>query len=263
MYIATSEKINKILNYLEQNIGNCVYMFIDIGKYGLDNPNIKVWYTEDEDSINLVVMKYHDSLQIYSNKDNWNINSIMELVNSYKVSMISGRLDIIQKIHKHCNNIYKITSGCVLNLHTYKKLDDTGMVQTATVTDAREIAELICTDNEIGGHYSVENLTEQLIERVNTGMGRSLIVRKNGKIIAHIATYAEFGNIAVTSGLIVHPDFHDMPYGFLLESKLVNTLLEEGKQVFAFVIGHKRVKFLTSLGNNVYGYYGKLTLIKD
>lgn len=261
MLPATERQLKNILDYLRKDLGNCIYMYIDIGKYSLDNPNMKVWYSEDEIGINLVVMKYYDSIQLYSDRDVLDINDALKIVIQEKVSMVSGKLEIIAKLYQRCNNIYNISFSCVYNLCSYRKYDDMGMVQPAGTSDILEIAELICSDKGIGGHYTVEVLAEQLAERINTGMGRNFVIRKNGKIIAHIATYAEYEGIAVTSGLIVHPDYREFLYGVIIESYLVNKLLSEGKRVFAFIIDKRREKLLSALGNKKYGDCGKLTFI--
>ena len=113
-------------------------------------------------------------------------------------------------------------------------------------------------DKEFGANYEVHDLARQLTERAETGMGRNYIIRKDGKIIAHIATFAETENIAVTSGLIVHPDYRNYPYGAMMESYLVNRLLEEGIKAFTFVNSTKRIKYLNALGMKMCGEYEKL-----
>lgn len=212
MKVATENRLSEIINYLAQDIAHCLYMYIDISKYGLSsNPNMTVWYDTYEDELNLVVMKYHDSIQIYTRSNVWDVDGVKDIISNEKVLMVSGRLDLIELIYTLCNDNYEITSGYVYRLENYKIFDDIGLIEVAQESDMLEIAELICSDVEIGGHYHVSDLANQLLERMRTGMGRNLIIRDNGKIIAHIATYAEYNNIAITSGLIVHPDFRKFP----------------------------------------------------
>ncbi len=260
MLVAQEEHIIGILDYLKKDIGNCIYMYIDIGKYGLCNPNMKVWFDKDYNGFSCVIMKYYDSIQIYSDRTEWDIDGILQILDHEKVLMISGKLDIIKEIFKHRERIYRISSGYVYKLYEYRTFgNEEDIIQSALPSDVQEIAELICSDEEIGGHYTVANLAEQLLERMKTGMGRNYIIRQDGRIVAHIATYAEFGGVAVTSGLIVHPDYRNFLYGTIMESYLVNKLISEGIEVFTFVIDKKRVKFLDALGNRKCGDYGKLT----
>lgn len=69
----------------------------------------------------------------------------------------------------------------------YRKIDSGHPIEKAKEADAREIAELICGDPEIGGHYEAENLAAQLADRIRTGTGRSYIIRESGNIAAHSA----------------------------------------------------------------------------
>ena len=39
--------IDEIISYLENNVQDCLYMYIDIKKYRLNNPAMKVWFNRD------------------------------------------------------------------------------------------------------------------------------------------------------------------------------------------------------------------------
>lgn len=249
-----------IKTYLKRDVGNCVYLYIDICKYGLDNPNMKVWYDTDTNGINLVVMKYYDSIQVYSHVDTWDADQVCELINKEHTSMVSGQKRIIEKIYPQYEDAYKIEYGYVFRMTSYREFENVETIETATIEDTHEIAELICSNESIGGYYEVQNLAQQLAERMETGIGRNLLIRKEGKIIAHIATYAEYNNIAVTGGLIAKADDSNIPYGTILESRLVLDLLSEKFHIYTFVTEKKRAKFLKLMDCEEYGRYGKMTL---
>lgn len=258
--IARLDDKKRILDLLKENIGMCIYMYIDISKYGLDSGNISVWYMEKDDSIKLILMKYYDSFQIYFSNDFCDYEVIEQFINKYEPKMISGDDKKICELAARLGNSYCYSKEYVFDLTSYKEMegiDEIG-IENARMDEFEEIARLICSDKDIGGHYSMDGLTEQLKERYFSKMGRNLVIRKDNKIVTHIATYAEYDKLAVTSGLISVNTERTMPYGTLIESYLVKQLREEGYKVYTFVVKERRRKLLMIMGNEQIGLYGKL-----
>ena len=59
-----SEKdIKRILAYIGNDYGKCLYMFVDIKKYGVDKDFFSLWTSESENgNIRALVSKYHLTL---------------------------------------------------------------------------------------------------------------------------------------------------------------------------------------------------------
>lgn len=257
---AEQKDIPAILVYLKRNVKNCLYMYIDIKKYGLDNPNITVWMDSDETGMKLVVMKYHTSISVFSASNNWDVDEVVNIINQEAVNSVTGKKDMIEKLYISCADKYDVTYGSVFRFTSFRSCEFDGKIETAAEEDTMEIAELIARDEEIGGYYEIKDLADQLAERMRTNMGRSYVIRKDGKIIAHIASYAEFENLATTGGLIVAPEYRNGVYGGVLEGYLVERLLEEKFQVYTFVTARLRKKLLEAVGNKCVGEYGKMAI---
>lgn len=58
--VTEQRELEEVLNCLKQDIPNCLYIYIDLKKYGLENPHITLWISRKDGKLNLVVMKYHD-----------------------------------------------------------------------------------------------------------------------------------------------------------------------------------------------------------
>ena len=257
---ATEDIIDALLVYLKRHVGNCVYLYMDLLKYRLSNPNMKIWYDTDEDGINLVIMKYYDSIQVYSESDNWDTEAVKKFLGNYDVGMISGKEEIIEKIYPDFKDKYELEIGYVFQLTAFREFDE--IVKIERVEDPSEfpaIARFICSNESIGGYYDPDNLAEQLRERMETGMGRNLVIRGADGLLGHIATYAEYDKYAVTAGLLSVQDGSNIPYGSMLESRLVHDLLAEGYTIFTFVTEKRRAKFFKLMGCKEYGRYGKMT----
>lgn len=260
MKVVEADEKNRILEYLKKDIANCIYLYLDILNYGISTDNVTVWMEEDHQGIQWIMMKYYDSFQIYSRNTLYELENILHLIQTHRVSMISGPKSIIQQIEKKCG-LYHASYGEIFLMDHYRKIDSGHPIEKAKEADAREIAELICGDPEIGGHYEAENLAAQLTDRIRTGTGRSYIIRESGNIAAHSAAYAETRDIAVVGGTIVSPDYRNTDYYLLLSNYLLQELLKKGKRVYTFAVSSKMINYHKLLHKKC-GEYGKLELIK-
>lgn len=263
MRVATQNDVPAILTYLKRHVSDCLYMYIDIAKYGLDNPNMKVWFDADTRGIKLVVMKYYTSISVYTDVAEWDADFVADLIRQESVGSVTGKKELIEKLFERCKSDYNVSYGAVYKFEKHHEFDCDELIEEATLEDTIEIAKLITQDEDIGGYYEVTNLADQLAERMRTNMGRSYIIREDGRIVAHIASYAEFDKLATTSGLIVdHAARSGAVYGSVLESYLVKRLKEDGFEIYTFVTARMRKRLLSALGNQCVGEYGKLARIK-
>ena len=45
------DDITDVFNYIDKDYGKCLYMYIDLKKYGLENENLNVWIQYDNQNI--------------------------------------------------------------------------------------------------------------------------------------------------------------------------------------------------------------------
>lgn len=270
---AVQQDQGAILEYLKKAVADCLYMYIDILNYGIASDNMTVWFQEQDGQIELVVMKYYDSLQLYSHKRGIDVAPILELMREHPVLMISARRDIIEQLASVCGD-YSATYGSIFDVSYIRRVVEANVpvkkapiaetekeeaieVTLATETDTKEIAELICTDASFRANYNVDNLATQLAERIRTHTGRSVVIRIDGRIVAHVATYAEAEKIAVLSGLVVLPEYRNKGIIDVLSAYIGEQLSKEGKTMYAFAISKKTIRYHRALYTEC-GEYGKL-----
>lgn len=256
---ATKQDQSRILDYLKAELQDCIYLYIDIMNYGVQSENMKVWLEEEQEEILFVAMKYYDSFQLYGRGEGWSIEAVCKLLEENPVAMISARRDILEQLEGYCKG-YRATYGVVFVMDKYRELKDVAGILTATEADAKEIAELICSDEEIGGHYTVEGLTAQLAERIRTKTGRSYIIRENGVLMAHSATYAEAEGVAVVGGTIIRPEARNANYYILLSNYMIQQLAKEKKTAYTFSLSDKMIRYHSRMHTKC-GEYGKLEKI--
>ena len=126
-----------------------------------------------------------------------------------------------------------------------------------------EIAKLICSDEGVGGHYAPEELKEQLLTRLDEQFGRNYILKRDGEIIHHAATYAELDNLAVISGVITREDWRGKGVGTLAVRKLCYDLLKEGKKPCLFYYTKQAEGFYKKIGFEEGTGWAKLVLRKE
>ena len=136
-------------------------------------------------------------------------------------------------------------------------------MRPAILEDYDEISKLICVDGGVGGHYAPEELKEQLLTRLSEGMGRNYVLKKEGEIIHHAATYAELDNLAVISGVITREDYRGKGIGTLAIRKLCHDLLSEGKKPCLFYYTKQAEGFYKKIGFEEGTGWAKLVLRKE
>lgn len=264
---AVQQDQDAILEYLKKAVDECIYLYIDILNYGVASENIAVWLQEQDEQIELVVMKYFDSFQVYSHRRGIDVGPVLALLQEHPVTMVSARRDIIEQMEELCHG-YCAVYGAVFDVsrlrRTFWAMDGAKRekpsaleVTEAVAEDAAEIAELICSDDTFRVNYKEDDLARQLAERIRTHTGRSVIIRMDGRIVAHDATFAEAEGVAVVSGLVIRSEYRGLGCYEAMVSYLGEQLMQEGKIPYAFAITDKTIRYHRAVYTEC-GEYGKL-----
>lgn len=256
MRVATNADKERIVSEVIRDVVANVYLYIDTLIYDLERPPVKVWINK-ETHVSTIALKYYDSFQIYCIDPTKN-GAVVSLIERARPAMISGNAATIKGIHDRIRDIYKATYGSVMTQpHTHVVPGPTPGL--AMAEDMKSIAQLICSDDSIGGHYDVDGLEQQLVERLNAGMGRNYVIRQNGRIVGHYGTYAEAPGVAVMSGLIVDKEYRGRGYGKALHCHLSNVLVAEKRKAVLFCTDQKVLDMYLKYGAKIHATYGKLT----
>ena len=230
-------KRQRILDYVGKDYARCLYLYIDFCVYGQgNNPNVTVYVDKDSDgTIHAVVLSYYTSLHIYSHSENYFSDEIFSIIQRHEPTTIFAVAPIIRILADHLPQ-YKKSIGTV-GMITQKsgvKVEehiiglDSGMLP--------DVADLLIDGQNYANRYKGKQIfLSQLRERYSSGMGRHYaILDRDGSIIAHAATYAEYENIAVASGIYTVPSCRRKGYALQAYAALCNDLTAEGKKVFAY-----------------------------
>ena len=256
--IQTPEVYGEVLAYLKKHLEQCIYLTIDLEAYGYENPNIQFWYTKTDDMYDTVLMKYYDSVQLFSANEQWDSTETIEMLKDLNVITICAKRDMIEKIEAHMKE-YDVAYGIIVKDDSYREFKQFENVRPATVDDVEEIVELMYTDKDYSDNYTVEGLQQQLRDRIRDEKGRSYVIEEDGKIVAHTAVYAQCDNIAIEGGLIVDENYKKRMYGMIIHEYIKKVLIGEGKAVYGFRVMDNMQRY-AKLGNlNIVGHYGKMS----
>lgn len=250
-------ELSAILTYLEQDLQLCLYAYIDIKKYGLENPNLNVFADFDDNNpagIHCVIMKYYKGLQIYTAEEDYNVEGLLEFLDTIEYNMINGAEYLIDAIMKATKkpDAYESETGHVAELIDLNWVSNedvvSNIVRPETPEDFYVAAELICSDEGLGGHYDIQELSDQLQSRSEEDFGRNVMLWQNDKLVCHVATYAEVEIAGVISGVITDSAARGQGLAYQLVGFLGDELLKEGKRVFLFYYTEAAGKLYKKLG---------------
>ncbi len=262
------QEITKVLEYFEREPLLCLYSAIDLKKFGLSNPHFKVYIREEEDdggaaAIQGVLTRYYGGVNAFCAGTAQDAEAMAQMVREWEPDMVNGPGGLIRQLHGRLRDHYEPEYGYVtgiLDLHAYDGRDTScPEAELASEEDFYEIACLICTDDGLGGQYTPEALAAQLLERYREGFGRNYIIRRDGHIICHGATYAESSDLAVVSGIITDKKYRGQKLAYKVVSKLNHDLMREGKRPCLFYFRQSAAKLYENLGFPKGEDWGKLT----
>ena len=252
------ENREEILSYIGKDYGKCLYLYVDLMKYGFDNPNVRLWLQKDEQGDNCaLVLQYYTGMHVFSRDGEFNPAEVRELIYENNPSMVCGMattLAVLGDVRGYETELGKVG-------HLVDVADaDTSMCSKADRDDIRDIADLMADDEALGKPYQDDQLYNQLIERYDQHFGRSFMIRHKdtGKVIATASTYAEEAGVAVISGVMVHPDFRGRGYAGKVLSAICSDLKENGFDVFSYYYIEPAEKLHARVGFESIGAWAKL-----
>lgn len=246
--LASQEKYNSLSQIISNDIFQNVYLYIDTIFYGYNSDKVKTYILESNGEIKLILYHYYNSLQLFQNKSltEKEISETVDYLLKNNFNMISGNKDLIIKLNEIMNNNSAISFGNIM-IQTTTIDSYSNKTEFARLENCREIAELICTDEGIGGHYKVIELEEQLIDRLTTKNCVNIILKQKN-IVAHAATYADCNNISVIGGVITDKNYRGLGYGKIVVNDLTKYIQDNNKTPVLYCYNENTIKWYESLG---------------
>jgi predicted GNAT family acetyltransferase len=247
------ERESAVFEYIGNDYSKCLYLYLNLIKYGADSDVVRVYVQEENSEIKAVLLVYFSCLHVYT-KDcsELDASGIISWAVENHCSMIYCKADIAEKIYENMAESLKhrviITQGWAAQIKDVDKKCEM-MPVPAKNDDFEQIVNLIYEDEDIGKSYKLADLAQQLRERNQQKYARNYVIKHDGEVIAHACTNAEISKIAVVAELLVKPAYRRRGYASAIWRYLCSELLSEGKEVYSFYYSeesrslHKKIGF--------------------
>ncbi len=260
----TAADIESVFDYVGEDYGKCLYIYIDLKKYGIDDENFNVWiqYNENKD-ICAIISEYYGGIQIYSKKQDFILEEIVDFIIDKSPKVLFAIKPIIDKI-KGSLPEYEQETGIVGELVKLEYPPNKD-AYSAPMEELEEIVRIIAEDEGIGKPYGFDSLYEQYCERKKDNFGRNFVLRdsESNEIICHAGTYAELPELAVIGGVITSVPYRGKGFSKETLSSLCDELLSENKRVFSFYYIPAATKMHTGVGFKQIEEWSKLSKVDE
>ena len=248
----TRKDEERILSYIGKDYPSCLYLYLDLKKYGIESETVEVYLQLNGDGISSVLLKYYSCLHLFSRDDSFDADEAAGFFRDGNFTMLYCARRTADRLYASFPDPLKAraaaTNGWVAQIRAVDQ-EPRGLAVPAGKSDFAQIASLIFQDEDIGRSYRYDELSKQLEERSQEGYARNLVIRQNDIVIAHACTNAEMDAVAVVAELIVRKEFRGQGYASEIWRDLCNKLLSEGKEVYSFYFAeesrrlHKQIGF--------------------
>lgn len=255
----------QIIDILSRDICQNPYLYIDILSFGISGDNIFTWKIIQGQNIVGVIYKYYNSLQLFvdsSTLSRADCNDIAQLIINGDYQMITGRADAIRDLQSILTDSYSSYYGMIMTFnHTIHEPLNNHVVM-ASIDDLYGAAKLVCSDKNIGGHYTVEQLSNQFYERMLNHDCINLVYKDEDEIVCHAGTYASVGCYAIIGGIITSSSHRGKGLARETTLKLIKLLQSQNKLPIIFCYEPNLFDWYAKLGFEVKTNCGKLEKIR-
>jgi predicted GNAT family acetyltransferase len=239
-----------ILDYLKDEPSINLFMIGDIERFGFDSEFQEVWYQGSQEDISGVVLRYHDNFILYT-KTVLDTKELLSLLTKYKVGVISGKAKVVDPFYSLVQSDYTYLAMNFAELRKPECLSTaTSDVEVASLMDTQEIATMYGQIKEFEHLYSsdVKERRLQIENRITSGEGKHLMIRKEGKIVSHANTAAETQSSAMIGGVMTLASHRRCGFAKQLISKIGHDLIMQKKTACLFYSGLGPEKLIKNLG---------------
>jgi N-acetylglutamate synthase-like GNAT family acetyltransferase len=223
-----------LLNYIGEDYPKCLYLYLDVIKYGCLSDTTRTWIQTRDGVITSVVLSYHTALHVFSRISDFDVTEICELVKVVKPTMVNATAETIRKIEPELSKLgFRSEFGHIGEwMGSADRIED-DEVSIAKEKDIPEVARLLYEDENIGASYIFEDLLKQMQDRINEGYVRSYVLHKNNEVAAHVGTGAEIKNVCTIAYSITSPKYRGQGLAGRLYNYSCSQLKSEGKRIFS------------------------------
>ena len=224
----------EVLDYIGDDYSKCLYLYLDLVKYGISSSMTKTWILGIGSKITAVMLAYHSAMHVYSKQLNFDVQELTRFLIEKKPSIICASAELIKLLETQMSPYGFISEYGHIGKFIHCEASSASFdIRLANKGDIKEIAELLYNDDDIGSSYTMDDLVKQIEERLESGFVRSYVIKEGNHVVAHLGTGAEIDKLCTISYVITNPEYRGRGLSSSLFSYACNRLSSEGKEIFS------------------------------
>lgn len=248
-------------DYIGREYFKCLYLYLDFHQFGTESNIVDVYIQKDNDSVTSISLKYHSALHIYSQKLDFDIDELVGHIRQICPSIICAERVCIEKLAPALSKDgYESEFGHIGKMVNFDPSDTDVEIKKACLDDIDSIAELLYSDDDIGASYSLNDLKQQIYERLSTGFVRSYVIKDGERVVCHAGTGAEVVGVSTFAYLVTDKDYRGKGFGTKITSYTCRELKKDGLEIFSVYYPENSRRLHHKLGFEDVCEFGKLYL---
>ncbi len=253
---------NRYLEYIGNDWGKCPYLYLNFIGLSANSPGVNAFICRDNGGICAVMLRYYKALHIFSRERELNVEELKHFITEINPLIIW----INENAFGVLGNIFDGYCMYILPVMTCSNAAadiDTSEAIVATEADLPEIAELMLEEDLFrSGYENAAQIIETFSERMRQGMGVSYIIRKKGKLAAHISINAMAEGLAVYGSLVVASQFRGQGLAKTVRAKLMKEAVKKNIIVLDFAMSEATKKIDIAGGGKYIGNIVRLNKLE-
>ena len=256
-------QFKKIIDYIGNKYEKCLYLYLDIKKYGFENNNINIYFQTDNDIITSLILTYYKSMHVFSKDNSIEYQELLQFIDKIQPTMICGEKTIIKNLEElGINKKYSVEYGFVRSIKKISYMEKK-QIEPANEQDFNQITKLLMSDKGLSGSFTFDELYNQLLERFKQGFCRNYVYRMGDKIIGHVCSGAEDNEFVILTDLIVDSYYRGRGIGEKICLDFCKLMIDEGKEVFLINYTEQSGNLYDKIGISKRCEWGKLYIEKN
>ncbi len=227
---AEKENYEAVVNYLDKGGSINTTLLSYIERYGFEKDFQDFWlYSNNSDNILAVLMRHFNSLYVYCEDTFLDVEELGAFISFIGPEIISGKRDIISSISLYVDEMFLEPSTHMV-LKNNNMLKTCTMVEKANLEDCRELASLVFSIPDFSRFYhSSKEIESGIRRRMEMGICRYFVLRKNGIIASQAYTTIESTKYATLGGIVTRNEYRKQGLASLVVSCICEDILKDNK----------------------------------
>lgn len=256
---AGKEDYKRVVEFLNHEGSMNTTLLANIEKYGFEKDFQDIWLcTYNFEEPLAVIMRHFNILYIYNQGSFFAVEEIASFVIFTGPEIIMGKLDVLSDLSIYLKDMF-VEPSVHMCFVDNSKLVSCSRVIKARIEDCKQMAQLVFSIPEFGRFYNSSKEIERGIRRrIEMGMSRYFIIKRDNVIISQAYTTIESSKYATIGGVITREEYRKQGLASLVVSKICEDILKDNKIPNLFYSNAEAGRIYVKLGFKIAGNYGML-----